>query len=282
MRIDRRLRTRGEGLLVAMVTLSFVLVSALASDQQKRHRKPVLLAHRGLVRHAPENTLPAFAAAIELGLAIELDVYQTSDGHLIVIHDETVDRTTDGQGAISEMTLSEVRQLDAGSWFDPVYAGLKVPLLEEVFELVHQSRRDPTPIALNMKIVPTGMEVKIVRLIEKYDLFDQLFAFGQSTESSQRFKQANARMRTTIVKIYDSQQFSKALESTYSDCLWVGFVPSREEVNRAHSGGKQVWLSLQIGQRRTDIWDQASLSGLDGICTDWPLECRRYWRGLDE
>ncbi len=273
---------RVAGLLVVLVTMSFVLMPVPVSGQKKSHQRPVLLAHRGLVRHAPENTLPAFAAAIELGLAIELDVYQTSDGHLVVIHDETVDRTTDGQGTISEMTLSEVRQLDAGSWYDPVYAGLKVPLLKEVFELMDPSRREPTPIAMNMKIVSTGMEAKIVRLIEKYDLFDQLFAFGQSTESSQRFKQANARMRTAIVKIYDSQQFLKALESPYSDCLWVGFVPSREEVNRAHSRGKQVWLSLHIGQKRTDIWDQARGSGLDGICTDWPLECRRYWRDLND
>ncbi|MDE0013634.1 MAG: glycerophosphodiester phosphodiesterase family protein, partial [Candidatus Poribacteria bacterium] len=92
---------------------------------------PILLAHRGLVRHAPENTLPGFATAIELGLSLELDVYQTSDKHLVVIHDETVDRTTNGTGKVINMTLAEIRKLDAGSWFDPRFAGEKIPTLEE-------------------------------------------------------------------------------------------------------------------------------------------------------
>ena len=68
---------------------------------------PVLLAHRGLVRHAPENTLPAFAAAVALGVSIELDVYQTRDKQLVVIHDQTVNRTTNGTGNVNEMTLAE-------------------------------------------------------------------------------------------------------------------------------------------------------------------------------
>ena len=96
----------------------------------KSDTDPILLAHRGLVRHAPENTLPGFAAAIELGLSIELDLYQTRDEYLVIIHDETVDRTTDGTGEVINMTLAEIRKLDAGSWFDPRFTGERVPTNE--------------------------------------------------------------------------------------------------------------------------------------------------------
>jgi len=139
---------------------------------------------------------------------------------------------------------------------------------------------DSTPIttALNMKVISPGIESKIVRVVEKYDLFDQLFAFGQPADSSRRFKDANPKLRTTIVKIYDSKHFAAALKDPLADCLWVGFIPSRKEMDHAHQLKKQVWLSLKIGDRRPDIWDRSRASGMDGICTDWPLECRLHWR----
>ena len=62
------------------------------------------------------------------------------------------------------------------------------------------------------------------------------------------------------------------------DCLWVGFVPSRAEMATARRLKKPVWLSLNIGDKRPDIWNQARASQMDGICTDWPLECRSLWR----
>ena len=251
---------------------------SLASEPTVVGEDPILLAHRGLVRHAPENTLPAFASAIELGLSIELDVYQTRDEQLVVIHDNTVDRTTNGSGEVNSLTLAEIRKLDASSWFDPSFADQRVPTLEEVFQLVRERQRGPVTIALNMKVISPGIESRIVALVEKYGLFDQLFAFGQPRASSQRFKQADSRLRTTIVKIYDAQQFATALRDPLADCLWVGFVPSAKSMQRAHQLGKQVWLSLQISQKRPDIWDQARASKMDGICTDWPLECQRHWR----
>ena len=227
-------------------------------------RQPALLAHRGLVRHCPENTLPAFAAAVELGLSIELDVYQTSDKQLVVIHDKTLDRTTNGSGEVTKMTLAEIRRLDAGSWFHSRYTGLKVPTLEEAFQLIRQRQRRPVTIALNMKVISPGIEANIARLVEKHDLLDQLFVFGQPEDSSQRFKQANPELRTTEVKIYDSEHFSWALKNPLADCLWVGFIPSRDEMAHARKLGKQVWLSLQIGEQRADIWDKARASQMDG------------------
>jgi len=262
---------------IAAVTLSATCPRAVA-QQGSVTSDPILLSHRGLVRHAPENTLVAFEAAIALGASIELDVYQTRDGQLVVIHDGTVDRTTNGTGTIGDLTLAQIRKLDAGSWFHPRYRGLKVPTLDEAFKLIKKRQRAPITIALNMKVISPDIEEKIVKLVKKHDLFDQLFAFGQPADSSRRFKAANRKLRTTIVKIYDSKQFATALKDPLADCLWVGFVPSREEMDQAHRLKKQVWLSLKIGDRRPDIWDQARASGMDGICTDWPLECRLHWR----
>lgn len=80
---------------------------------------PIVVAHRGLDEYAPENTLSAIAAALELRVAVEIDVQRTVDGQLVVIHDDSVDRTTDGTGMVAEMTLPRLRDLDAGSWFSP-------------------------------------------------------------------------------------------------------------------------------------------------------------------
>lgn len=96
------------------------------------------VAHRGYSAVAPENTLPAFAAGVLAGATfIEFDVRTTADGVPVVIHDRTVDRTTDGAGKVWELTLDEIARLDAGSWFSPAYAGIGVPRLAEVLELLH-------------------------------------------------------------------------------------------------------------------------------------------------
>lgn len=95
-----------------------------------------LVAHRGASAVAPENTLSAFHAAIEAGAdAIELDVQASADGQLVVVHDSTLDRTTDGTGAVFETDGATIATLDAGSWFSPDHAGERVPTLDEVLGL---------------------------------------------------------------------------------------------------------------------------------------------------
>lgn len=262
-----------------MPMLVCVIAAAPELEMNESPADPILLAHRGLVQHAPENTLPSFAAAIELGLSIELDVYQTRDEHLVVIHDRTVDRTTNGTGEVTEMTLAEIQKLDAGNWFDPRFTGEKVPTLEEVFKLIREHRRTPVTIALNMKVISPGIEKNIVRLVEKYKLFHQLFAFGQSIDSSRHFKQANPKLRTTVyLNDSEADQFTTALSDPLADCLWVRFIPSAKAMGQARKLGKQVWLALHIGENRPDIWDEARANRVDGICTDWPLVCSRHWR----
>jgi glycerophosphoryl diester phosphodiesterase len=103
-----------------------------------------IIAHRGASARAPENTLAAFRAALEAGVGmIELDVHLTADGVPVVIHDDALSRTTDGEGRVAERTLEDLRRLSAGAWFDERYHTERVPVLEEVFRLVGPRWRSP-------------------------------------------------------------------------------------------------------------------------------------------
>lgn len=96
-----------------------------------------IVAHRGSSGNRPENTLPAFAEAVRVKAdIIELDVHLSKDGGLIVMHDETVDRTTNGKGRICDLTVAELKELNAGSWFSEEFQAAKVPTLKEVLDLL--------------------------------------------------------------------------------------------------------------------------------------------------
>ncbi len=100
-------------------------------------KKTAVFAHRGARRAAPENTLPAFERALAMGVAgIEFDVHRSADGRLVIIHDFSVDKTTNGHGLVAQMSSTELRQLDAGSHFGAAFAGAQIPFLEEVLDLV--------------------------------------------------------------------------------------------------------------------------------------------------
>lgn len=102
---------------------------------------PLIFAHRGASAHAPENTLTAFETALRQGAhGIELDAKLSADGHIVVIHDATVNRTTDGTGRVAKMELAALRELDAGSFFSSGHRGERIPTLAEVFELVVGTR----------------------------------------------------------------------------------------------------------------------------------------------
>ena len=124
----------------------------------------IVIAHRGDSGRYPENTLAAFHAAVELDVdEIELDVCMTADGELVVMHDETVDRTTNGEGEINELTLREIKRLDAGAWFHERFRGEPVPTLDEALAAVppsvvlnvHMKRPDPPRAELAIRTVKT-------------------------------------------------------------------------------------------------------------------------------
>ncbi|MBT4140268.1 MAG: glycerophosphodiester phosphodiesterase [Candidatus Latescibacteria bacterium] len=119
-------------------------------------RPPIMrIAHRGASGKglAPENTMAAYELALEIGVdLVEIDIHLTADGHPVVIHDRSVDRTTDGTGFIDTMTLSQVRQLDAGSWFGRAFHDERIPTLEEVLDLC----RHKVPILIEAKTVESA------------------------------------------------------------------------------------------------------------------------------
>lgn len=129
------------------------------------------IAHRGGALEAPENTLVAFGHAQTVGAAmVELDVHLTADGHVVVLHDETVDRTTDGSGRVRTLTLEQVRQLDAGYRYSPDGAsypfrglGVRVPTLEEVFQAYPDA-----PLIIEMKVDEPRLAAEVARLVETY------------------------------------------------------------------------------------------------------------------
>lgn len=136
--------------------------------------RPFLLAHRGDNKYAPENTLPAFAQAIQKGAdGVELDAKLTADGHVIVIHDGSVNRTTDGKGSVASFTLEAIRKLDAGSWFDPKFAGTKIPLLEEVFETLGRQKLINIELT-NYFAGPDALVEKVCELIQRHNNAGQI------------------------------------------------------------------------------------------------------------
>ena len=148
--------------------------AALAKDM---HKDIVNVSHRGASAYAPEHTIAAYDKGEKMhGDYIEVDLQMTKDGHLIAMHDVTLDRTTDGTGSVKDYTLNEIKQLDAGSWFNEKYPyaskaeyeGLKVPTLEEVFKKF--GKNNSYYIETKSPDVYPGMEKELLRLVEKYQI----------------------------------------------------------------------------------------------------------------
>ena len=134
-------------------------------------RRITAIAHRGASSYAPENTFAAFDLAVEMEIEeIELDVQFTSDSHIIVIHDETLDRTSDSTGPVSERTLEEIQSLDAGSWFNEKFIGEKIPTLDEVFDRYKNEFR--FHIEIKSKEAK-GLASRVYDLIRSYGLAEQ-------------------------------------------------------------------------------------------------------------
>ena len=160
-------------------------------------------AHRGASHDAPQNTLAAFRLAREMGAdGVELDVQASKDGEAVVIHDFTVDATTDGQGAVKDKTLAELKELDAGSWFDTWFAGERIPTLEEVLVGVgHQ-------LLLNIELKTKGLRnadlvAEVVRLIEDHNLVHRVIVSSFNPLALRRVKKLNHHIPTGLLYYFD-------------------------------------------------------------------------------
>lgn len=136
--------------------------------------RPLIIAHRGASKVAPENTMPAFKKALDMQAdGIELDVQLTRDGHLVVIHDFDIKRTSNGQGPVGSFTLNELRSFDFGSWFSSDYEGVEIPTLEEVLDLL-QSRNILLNIEIkNGPVFYDNIEKLVADMVLKYNMQDR-------------------------------------------------------------------------------------------------------------
>ncbi len=157
------------------------------------HNNRVLnVAHRGASGHAPGNTLAAFLLAAEMGAdGIELDVRLSADGEVVVIHNDTVDATTDGHGRVSQMKLSELKALDAGRWYDPRFANERIPTLQEVFDAVGHRLSINVEIKVEFRQHPIQQEAEVVRLIEDNQMIHRVIVSSFSPRSLRRVRKLN-------------------------------------------------------------------------------------------
>ncbi|OLN21776.1 glycerophosphodiester phosphodiesterase [Domibacillus antri] len=148
---------------------------------------PIIFAHRGASGTHPENTMAAFRAAERLGAdGIELDVQMTKDGEIVIIHDETVNRTTNGKGFIEQMTYDEMASLDAGSWFGPAFKGEKIPTLAEFFTWASGNELQINIELKTNKIPYYGIEQKVLELVNKYEMRGRVIISSFNPDSVRR------------------------------------------------------------------------------------------------
>lgn len=242
--------------------------------------EPILIGHRGLLRHAPENTMPAFAACVELSFGFELDVYSSRDNQLVIIHKANLDSTTDGPNrSICEFTVAELKRFDAGSWFHPDFKGVTIPTLEEVLAMVRKQKRGQTMLALNVKQITPEGEQQLVALITKYGLLNESFAFDQDDTCSKRLKSHNLSFR--IGQNVSRQDIGKRLVADDLDVFLLTFIPTPEEMSQLRQKKKVVIFNFSgpsPNYRNPATWDKVRDAGFDGLMTDFPLECRLHWR----
>ncbi len=163
--------------------------------------KPRLFAHRGGARIAPENTLEAFAAGLAAGAdRLEMDVHATRDGHVVVIHDPTVDRTTDGSGAVRTMTLGELQRHDAGARFPGDAAdfpfrgrGVRVPTLDEVLKAF-----PGVPLNIEIKQDEPAIEAAVLAVLDRHDARQQVVLAAEEASIMARIRAAAPDVLTSF------------------------------------------------------------------------------------
>ncbi len=242
-------------------------------------RRPYMLAHRGASAYAPENTFAAFDRAIALKAdGIETDVRASKDGELVLVHDARVDRTTDGEGAVADLTLAELQALDAGAWFNPRYAGERIVTAEAFLE------RYGGRLPLCIEVKQPGVEAQLVELVRKRSLL-----FGKPTAD------VGSREQLALPPVgFTSFSFDACLAvKKASDDAYVGFLTrelTEDSIKRvAETGLEQICppaetctsdlvlaardrgLSVRAwGVGDHEVLRQAVKAGVDGLTCNWP------------
>lgn len=232
-----------------------------------RGAKPVTVAHRGNHRYAPENTLVSYREAMATGAPImEIDLRLSADGVAVLMHDETVDRTTNAKGPVGQFTASELARLDAGSWKDLRYAGEPVPTLEQVAELC----RGRAIMMLDLK--PTGLGPAIAEVLNRMNYpSDQVMLAPWDDHDG-------AALRALMPEIplirlgeapasFDDAYFERMKQIGFSGFSFSWRTLSLPFIDRAHEHGMKVYTWTLNDS--ADV-SGAVLAGVDGIITDDP------------
>ncbi|MBN1137918.1 MAG: glycerophosphodiester phosphodiesterase [Anaerolineae bacterium] len=209
--------------------------------------RPLNFAHRGASHEAPANTLAAFLLAVDLDAdGIELDVHLSRDGHLVVIHDFDVSATTDGHGLVRAKTLAELKELDAGSWFDPVFAGQRIPTLQEVIDAVGHR------LLLNIELKVKGwgdggLAEKVVRIVEQNGLVDRVILSSFNPLAVWRVRRRSPQIATGLLYAQDMPLFLRK--------AWLrGLVrPAALHPHHAMVDAHYVWWADKQGYR-VNVW----------------------------
>lgn len=222
-------------------------------------------AHRGYSAAYPENTIPAFKGAIQVGADwAELDVQQTADGEVIVMHDSNLKRTTGLDKEVWQVTWDEIKDLDNGSWFDKKYQTVRIPTLEEVLKVCRGK------IHLNIEIKPSGhdkdLEEQVAKLLKKYHMRDTCVVSSLKYDSLRKIKQADDSIETAYIT---SVSYGNFTDLEYADGYSVeSTLLSKGFVNKAQKAGKQIYVWTVNSEERLE---KVVGMGIDNVITDDPV-----------
>jgi glycerophosphoryl diester phosphodiesterase len=247
-------------------------VQAKSKPSDPKYRVKTI-AHRGASGYAPENTMAAFQKAKEMKADyFELDVQMSKDGELVIIHDNTVDRTTNGKGKVKELTLAELRQLDAGSKFSPQFAGEKIPTLAEALDQF----RGKIGILIELKspeLYP-GIEEKVAKELKKRKMHtpknEKIIVQSFNFESMKKFHHLLPEIPIGLLTSNKNDLSNTKLKefSTYADYVNPSYsLVTKELVNQIHKNGMKIhsWTVRDRNQVQPLL-----NAKVDGIITDYP------------
>jgi len=233
-----------------------------------RSARPLVVGHRGAAGLAPENTLAAFELALSLGVdVLECDVHLTRDGHLAIIHDDTVDRTTNGKGPVAGHSLAELRALDAGSWRGPEFAGQRVPVLEELLALA----RGRAHVSIELKQGPlfqSGVEKALVAALEASGAIEEVLVISFDHRAVRRVRELSPRVGVGVLYVgrpVDPAGLARAAGAQVLLPQWT--LITEEDVQAAHRAGLAMlpW-TVNDPERMAGLLD----IGVDGMASDYP------------
>jgi glycerophosphoryl diester phosphodiesterase len=231
-------------------------------------RKPWVIAHRGASGHAPENTMAAFERAVELGVVfIETDLHLTRDARFVAIHDESLERTTNGRGKVSDFTLAELRRLDTGLWYDRQYMGQRILTLEDILEF---GRKRDVVFYLEVKYEAAwGMHHALVGALQKEQDAARtiVISFDASTIESVRKLDASIMTGLLIDEGSQTDAVRKALDVGARQLCPHARLVTHEFVEQTHRADLLLatWTVDDPEEMRRVI-----SVGADGVMTDFP------------